>query len=152
MEADADLFDSACGGTHRLYGLVVALKHHQATTGQGLDDLRGGWAAAAEVIDDMIDRARRFQQADGSFSIHSFERPGTSADAFAKLSATGHIFEVLSLALDDERLAEPWVTRAADRLVTLLEQTADVEVECGGLYHAAHGLLLYRERACGPRK
>ena len=152
MEADADLFDSACGGAHRLYGLAVALKHHQATTGQGSDDLRGGWAAAADVIDDMIDRARRFQQADGSFSIHSFERPGTSADAFAKLSATGHIFEVLSLALDDERLAEPWVTRAADRLVTLLEQTADVEVECGGLYHAAHGLLLYRERACGPRK
>jgi hypothetical protein len=56
---------------------------------------------------------------------------------------------VLSLSLDDRQLSEPWVTRAADRLVTLLEQTSDVDVECGGLYHAAHGLLLYRDRVCG---
>jgi len=149
MEADADIVSSACGGAHRLYGLVFALKKHLATTGREPDQLSGGWAAAQEVIDECIDRARRFQQADGSFSVHSFERPGTSADVFAKLSATGHIFEVLSVALDDERLAEPWVTRAADRLVTLLEQTSDVDVECGALYYAAHGLLLYRDRVCG---
>ena len=149
MEADADIFASACGGAHRLYGLVAAVKKHRAATGRTPDQLSGGWAAAQEVIDECVDRARRFQQADGSFSIHSFERPGTSADVFARLSATGHIFEVLSLALDDERLAEPWVTRAADRLVTLLEQTSDVDVECGALYHAAHGLLLYRDRVCG---
>jgi len=148
-EADADLFSSACGGAHRLYGLVAALQKHRAVTGRTRDQLAGGWAAAADVIDECIDRARRFQQADGSFSIHSFERPGTSADVFAKLSATGHIFEVLSLSLDDEQLSEPWVTRAADRLVTMLEQTADVDVECGCLYHAAHGLLLYRDRVCG---
>ena len=149
MEADADIVSSACGGAHRLYGLVSALKKHLATTGRSPDQLSGGWAAAQDVIDECVDRARRFQQADGSFSIHSFERPGTSADVFAKLSATGHIFEVLSLSLDDEQLSEPWVTRAADRLVTMLEQTADVDVECGCLYHAAHGLLLYSDRACG---
>lgn len=149
MEADADVLASACGGAHRLYGLVAAVRKHMAATGRTPDQLAGGWAAAQEVIDECVDRARRFQQADGSFSIHSFERSGTSADVFAKLSATGHIFEVLSLALDDERLAEPWMTRAADRLVTLLEQTSDVDVECGALYHAAHGLLLYRDRVCG---
>ncbi|MCX7432258.1 MAG: ADP-ribosylation factor-directed GTPase activating protein isoform b [Planctomycetia bacterium] len=149
MEADADIVTSACGGAHRLYGLVAALKKHRAATGHTPEQLSGGWAAAQEVIDECIDRARRFQQVDGSFSIHSFERPGTSADVFAKLSATGHIFEVLSLSLDDEQLSEPWVTRAADRLVTMLEQTADVDVECGCLYHAAHGLLLYSDRVCG---
>jgi len=149
MEADADIVTSACGGAHRLYGLVAALKKHCAATGHTPEQLSGGWAAAQEVIDECVDRARRFQQADGSFSIHSFERPGTSADVFARLSATGHIFEVLSLTLDDEQLAEPWVTRAAERLVTLLEQTSDVDVECGALYHAAHGLLLYSDRVCG---
>jgi hypothetical protein len=145
MEADADMFSAACGGAHRLYGLAVALAAHRAAGG----DDSGGWAAAAAVLDDAIDRARRFQQADGGFSIHSFERPGSSPDVFAQLSATGHVFEVLAIALDDERLAEPWVTRAADRLVTLLERTADVDVECGALYHAAHGLALYRRRTCG---
>ncbi|MGI9176426.1 MAG: ADP-ribosylation factor-directed GTPase activating protein isoform b [Pirellulales bacterium] len=145
MEAGADIISAACGGTHRLYGLAAAINAHgRATNGEP----SGAWAEAAAVLDDCIDRARRFQQPDGSFSIHYFDRPGTSPDVFAKLAATGHVFEVLAVALDDERLAEPWVTRAADRLVTLLEQTEDVDVECGGLYHAVHGLALYRRRIC----
>jgi hypothetical protein len=148
MEAENDISASACGGAHRLYALVLALRKHMAATGTPRERLAGGWAVAADVIDDAVERARAFQQADGSFSIHSFDRPGTSADVFAKLSATGHVFEVVAAALDDRRLAEPWVTRAADRLVGLLEQTGDIDLECGGLYHAAHGLLLYRQRVC----
>ena len=146
MEADGEIFTAACGGAHRLYGLACALDARRRS-GLPVDpDGDDGWAAAAAVLDDCVDRARRFQQADGSFSVHSFERPGTSPDVFARLGATGHVFEVLAVALDDERLAEPWVTRAADRLVTLLEQTADLDVECGALYHAVHGLELYRDR------
>ena len=146
MEAEADIFGAACGGAHRLYGLAAAVAARRTSGLPVAPD--SGWAEAEAVLEDAIDRARMFQQADGSFSIHSFERPGTSPDVFARLGATGHVFEVLALALDDERILEPWVTRAADRLVTLLEQTADIDVECGGLYHAAHGLSLYRRRAC----
>lgn len=147
MEAEADIFGAACGGAHRLYGLAAAVAARRSS---GLPiGPDSGWALAEAVLEDAIERARIFQQADGCFSIHSFERPGTSPDVFARLGATGHVFEVLALALDDDRLAEPWMTRAAQRLVTLLEQTADVDVECGGLYHAAHGLSLYRMRACG---
>ena len=58
------------------------------------------------------------------------------------------LIEVLALLLDDESLSEPWVTRAAERLVSLLERTSDVDAECGGLYHAVHGLALYRRRIC----
>ncbi len=158
MEAESDIFSAACGGAHRLYGLAAALRRHRLEAGAGVGagaepgQLAGGWAAAEAVLEDSIDRARRFQEADGSFSVHAFERPGTSPDVFARLSATGHVFEVLALALDDERLTEPWVTRAADRLTRLLEQTADVDVECGALYHAAHGLLLYRNRLCGSTR
>ena len=148
MEAEADIFGAACGGAHRLYGLAAALAARRRA---GLPIEPGsGWAEAEAVLEDAIDRARRFQQADGCFSIHSFERPGTSPDVGARLGATGHVFEVLALALDDQRLAEPWVTRAAERLTTLLERTADVDLECGGLYHAAHGLALYRRRICPP--
>ena len=148
MEADADLSTSACGGAHRLAGLALALAAHRAARANPEAPLTGGWADAAERLADAIDRARRFQQPDGSFSTHFFERPGTSPDVFARLAATGHIFEVLVLALDDDELAAPWVTRAAERLVALLEQTRDVDVECGALYHAIHGLALYQRRIC----
>jgi hypothetical protein len=153
MEADADIFTAACGGAHRLYGLAAALNAWQAGATRAASEPAApdsGWAAAREVLDECLDRARRFQQPDGSFSTHFFERPGTSPDVFARLGATGHAFEVVALALPDERLTEPWVVRAADRLTTLLEQTADLDVECGALYHAAHGLALYRQRIC-PR-
>ncbi|MEI6238856.1 MAG: ADP-ribosylation factor-directed GTPase activating protein isoform b [Planctomycetia bacterium] len=148
MEADADLSSSACGGAHRLAGLALALSAHRKSRANPTAPLTGGWADAADRLADAIDRARAFQQADGSFSTHFFDRPGTSPDVFARLGATGHVFEVLAIALDDEELASPWVTLAAGRLVTLLEQTADVDVECGALYHAIHGLLLYRQRVC----
>lgn len=149
MEADADLTASACGGAHRVAALALALAARRAAAATPPS---GGWAAAADRLDDAIDRARRFQQADGSFSTHYFSRPGTSPDVFARLAATGHVFEVLAIALDDEELAAPWVTRAADRLVSLLEQTNDVDVECGALYHAIHGLMLYNRRICGDAR
>jgi len=150
MEADADIVSAACGGAHRLYGLAAALDaRRRAGHDPAAERAGSGWAVARATLDDHLERARLFQQADGSFSTHSFERPGTSPDVFARLSATGHVFEVLALALDDDRLDEPWVVRAADRLTTLLEQTADLDVECGALYHAAHGLAIYRGRVCG---
>lgn len=148
MEAEADLSSSACGGSHRLTGLALALAAHRKARANPAAPLTGGWADAADRIADAIERARAFQQPDGSFSTHFFDRPGTSPDVFARLAATGHIFEVLAIALDDDELAAPWVTRAAERLVTLLEQTSDVDVECGGLYHAIHGLMLYNQRVC----
>ena len=147
MEAEADIFGAACGGAHRLYGLAAAVNAYRAVHPDGPPP-GSGWAIAEDVLADCIDRARRFQQPDGSFSVQYFERPAASPDVFATLGATGHVFEVLAFVLDDESLAEPWVTRAAARLVTLLERTADVDVECGALYHAAHGLAIYRRRAC----
>ena len=147
MEAKSDIFSAACGGAHRLYGLAAAVTAYRAVNPAGPPP-GSGWEEAETVLADCIDRARRFQQPDGSFSVHSFERPAASPDVFATLSATGHVFEILTLVLDDESLSEPWVTRAAARLVTLLERTADLDAECGGLYHAVHGLAIYRRRIC----
>lgn len=152
MEAEAAVAGAACGGAHRLYALATALAaERRALEAKGRTGVRlsAGWAAVEARVDEHVELARSLQQPDGSFSVHFFERPGSSRDLFQRLGATGHVFEFLVVALDDERLAEPWVTRAAERLVTLLEQSEDVDVECGALYHAAHGLLLYRERICG---
>jgi hypothetical protein len=149
MEASADLAESACGGTHRLYGLTVAMNRYLDETGLKPEELSGGWAEAEALIQESIELARRYQQADGTFSTNYFVRPSTSPDVFSKIGSTGHTFEFLTVALEQDRLSEPWVQRAAAALVGLLEQTADVPVECGGLYHAAHGLALYRARICG---
>ncbi len=150
MEAESEIVGAACGGTHRLYGLGAAVLAYRQAHGE--PDPDSGWAHAEDVLDYHIDLARRFQQADGSFSVNYFERPSRSPDVFSTLSATGHVFEVLALVLDGASLADPWVTRAAERLVTLLEQTADIDAECGALYHAAHGLAIYRHRVCPPKK
>ena len=32
----------------------------------------------------------------------------------------------------------------------LFRKTEKLPLECGALYHAAHGLVLYRERVFGP--
>ena len=79
------------------------------------------------------------------------EAPGSSPDLAQNLGTTGHILEFLALALTDEQLKEPWVRRAAANLCDLFRRTRNVPLECGALYHAAHGLVLYRSRMFGPR-
>jgi hypothetical protein len=53
------------------------------------------------------------------------------------------------MSLPDEELKAPWMERAALFLCDLLDATVDEDLECGGLYHAVHGLILYRERLFG---
>ncbi len=44
------------------------------------------------------------------------------------------------------------MTRAVVHLVGCFEKTQKFDLECGALYHAAHGLDLYRTRRFGPCK
>jgi hypothetical protein len=108
--------------------------------------MNGGWKLAQDKIDDSIDRIRRFQNRDGSFSTNHTDRPGTSADIATMISSTGHTLEFLAFALDKEQLQEAWMVRAADRLCILLEATKGMDLDCGGLYHALNGLKLYYAR------
>jgi hypothetical protein len=48
--------------------------------------------------------------------------------------------------MDDQELRQEWVTRAVVSLCELLQATESVELDCGALYHAIHGLVLYRQR------
>jgi hypothetical protein len=40
--------------------------------------------------------------------------------------------------------------RAVLRLCAMLDSTIEIDLECGGIYHALAGLKLYRERRFGP--
>jgi hypothetical protein len=142
MECEQDLSGSTCGGTHRMYGIAAALNRHLEEGGS----LNGVWKVADEKIKKAIADAREYQQPDGGFSTNYFQRSSTSPDIGLRINTTGHVLEFICLAATDQELRQPWVTRAVDYLCELFEQTADVPVECGGLYHAVHGLMLYRQR------
>lgn len=141
-EANQNLEESACGGTHRLYALAMAVKKHRAQGGA----MERGWADAQQRIDESIIAARTFQQSDGSFSTEFFSRSNTSPELQIRLHSTGHIFEFLCVVVSDEQLQSEWMAKAANYLCILIEDTQDLDLECGALYHAAHGLILYRDR------
>ncbi len=146
MEADADLNSAACGGSHRMYALAIALNRHLAAGGK----LEGPWLKADEKIKQAIETIKANQQPDGTFSTNYFIRPSTSDDMGTRLGTTGHTFELLTVALDDRQIQEPWFQRALLVQLSMLERMADLELECGGLYHTMHGLQLYRDRVYGP--
>ena len=101
---------------------------------------------AKKVVDNSVDKARQFQNSDGSFSTNYTSRPGNSSDLSSCISATGHTFEFLSYALDDLELSRPWMERAAIRLCNMLKASEEIDLECGGVYHALAGLKLYYRR------
>ncbi len=144
MEAAQDLSTSACGGTHRLVGLVTAVDRYKKEH-PGVK-LTGAWLKADEVIKASFDAAKKYQQPNGRFSTSFFQRPGTSDEIDTQLHATGHTLEFVVLAADDNQIREPWIERAVADLVNMLEETKEFDLECGGLYHAARGLKIYGQR------
>ena len=74
MEASQDIHVSACGGTHRLYGLCTAVNRYKNSGGQ----MTGGWLKAQNVINDAVAAAKKFQQPDGGFSTNYLARSGNS--------------------------------------------------------------------------
>jgi hypothetical protein len=147
IEVGHDLAGSACGGTHRMSGIVMALNRHKQQGGA----LEGAWAAADGKVRECRVLAREYQNNDGSLSTRFFSGPGSSLEIKSSLHATGHTFEFLVMASDDQQVREDWLRRAAVNLCELLEATSDVDLECGALYHAIRGLTLYRERLFGSR-
>jgi hypothetical protein len=151
LEAEYEPTQSPCGGTHRLIGMTIALNQHRAEHEGNLD---GGWGAADDRIQDAIKKAKEQQNPDGTFSAEFFRRASSTADVALKINTTGHTLEFLCYAVSPDGIRSPdydWMARAALRLAELLEQTKELPLECGSLYHAAHGLQLYRLQRFGPR-
>ncbi len=114
--------------------------------------MEGAWKLAEDKIHDSLDTAREFQNSDGSLSSNYLQRPGRSADLSENLGATGHVLEFVVLAEPESEIRAEWIKRAALFLCDVIERTKDVPLECGALYHAASGLVIYRERMFGERE
>jgi hypothetical protein len=134
-----------CGGTHRLSGFTWAYNLHRKAGGKK----EGVWKDVADTIADYENRARTYQNPDGSFSSRYLEGPGYDPDPQVQIATTGHILEWLALAMTDAQLKQPWVQNAADALALMILKNSSGPLDSGGLYHAAHGLELYRARLWG---
>lgn len=143
-ELAQDVEGAACGGTHRLFGLHWVYQLHLDSGGAAT----GVWQEVAEKMRRYQDRARELQNPDGSFSTDFFRGPGSVDDMQQRINSTGHIFEWLALSLPDDQLQASWVREAANALALMILDIQSSPMEGGTLYHAAHGLRLYRAR-CG---
>ncbi len=149
MEAKRPLADGACGGTHKLFAMSVAVKRYLAEKNIEPKQLTGAWKLADDQIQLAIKTAKQNQQPDGSLSTNFFGRAGSNPEIGDRIYSTGHTLEFLIVAINRQQFEEPWVARAALAMTKLLEQTREKDVECGRLYHAAHGLLLFSQRRYG---
>lgn len=139
---------TACGGTHRLFGLTWVYHLHLRRGGQTV----GIWKDVADRIAESKKKAKDFQNADGSFSTEFFRGRGSVANMERRMNTTGHIFEWLALALSDDELKEEWVQNAASALAVMFQEIQGQSMEGGSLYHAVHGLLIYYARVYGADK
>lgn len=147
IELEHDLNESPCGGTHRMTALTLAYNRHRAAGGQD----EGIWKTLHDRIRQCVEDAHKYQNPDGSLSSNYFLRPGTSADLALAMGSAGHTMEFLATALDKDELQQDWVVAAVKDVCQLFRKTKPIDVECGALFHAAHGLVLYREKVYGPR-
>ncbi len=142
VELSQGIEEAVCGGTHRLIGIAMTLAKRKS---EGAE-LTGVWANAQATVDAAIRQARANQNPDGSYSTSYMHRNGWTRDLGQSIGTTGHVLEFLAIAADDSTLAEPWVELAVRRLCHTLERCDGVDLECGVLYHALHGLSLYESR------
>ena len=137
---------AACGGTHRLSGLSLAVKARERR-GEPLD---GEYLRAAEYIEKYENYAFRLQNRNGSLSTRWFQGQGDENDDDRRLKTTGHILEWLVYSLSDEELREQRTIRAVNYLASLLYSNYKHEWEIGPRSHAIHALLRYDERVFRP--
>ena len=154
IQTNAPLFNkfkpiAPCGGTHGLFALACACNSYQQKHGK----LQGAWIAARKKLDDHIGYAQAGQNGDGTFSTEFFMANGYSAEMGKRFKSSGHMLEWLMMALPPERLQEPWIQKAVNRVAfdqihwgSAALGTADT----GAMYHALHALVLYRNRIEPP--
>ncbi|HQX50913.1 MAG TPA: hypothetical protein PLR25_13450 [Planctomycetaceae bacterium] len=145
-ELDQDIEAAACGGTHRLFGLDWVYQLHVRNGGA----VTGVWQEVAEKTRRYQDRAQELQNPDGSFSTEFFRGSADVDDMKQRISSTGHILEWLASSLPDEQLQADWVRDAANALSLMILDIQSAPMEGGTLYHALHGLRIYRSRCSHP--
>ena len=144
-ELNQPIADAACGGTHRLFGYTWVYHLHMQSGGKKT----GIWKDVADKIDYYKAQAHKLQNADGTFATGYVSTPGQSPNADLTISTTGHVLEWLALAMTNEELKASWMQDAVNALAMTILNHRSEPIEGGALYHATHGLYIYRARMFG---
>ena len=142
IEARRSVEDAPCGGTHRLFALALARNAYLAKHKQ----LRGPWVEADQRVRRYVAATKQMQNSDGSLSEQWYKGPGQSSDLERRLKTSGHQLEWLMAAIPQQELSSAWVQAAVRAVAADVTRSADLEAECGALYHALDALVLYRQR------
>jgi hypothetical protein len=137
---------AACGGTHRLSGLILTVKKRQRS-GLPID---GEYANAQRFVANYANYAYRLQNPDGSFSTEWFKGPGAEEDIDRRLKTTGHQLEFLIYASSDDQLSNYRLVRAVNYLSNIMWANRGRDWEAGPLGHAIHALVLYDRLVFAP--
>lgn len=137
---------AACGGAHRLGGLILTVKKRQRS-GLPVD---GEYAAAQKFVANYQNYAYRLQNNDGSFSTEWFKGPGAEQDVDRRLKTTGHQLEFLLYAANDEQITYYRTVKAVNYLANIMWANRGRDWEAGPLGHAIHALVLYDRLAFAP--
>lgn len=137
---------AACGGTHRLAGLSLAVRKRQAR-GEAVD---GVWLQAKHFTDKYEQYLYRLQNSDGSFSTEWFRGPGQESDINRRCRTSGHLLEWALYHVDDEQLTSYRIVKATNYLTNLLYSNSENGWEIGPQAHALHALSIYDQRVFQP--
>jgi hypothetical protein len=136
-----------CGGTHRLFGLTWAYHLHMARGGKKT----AVWQLVESTTRRYAELAKKLQNKDGSLSTEYLRGPGNNVhDLTLRIHSSGHVFEWLALALSDDEVRSDWMQEAAGAVSKMILENIDHALDGGALYHATHGLEIYRNRVFGP--
>ncbi|MBI3089171.1 MAG: hypothetical protein HYY96_00770 [Candidatus Tectomicrobia bacterium] len=150
--------DDIEGGTHRLYGLAYALcrlREAEAKEPGGLPAEEQARRSVLErqpalraVLRQRIRAAEAWRRADGLYAgawwaaeARQGEGPDGDDDVLLK---TGHMLEWLTLACGSPPCREDWLGETAGGLARRILRSVVEHAAPGPLYHAAHGLRLWR--------
>ncbi len=141
-EMKEPVISAACGGTHRLFGMTWALQHHLKSGGKR----EGLYKDLSNHLDRYVAIAKDFQYPNGLFSTQYFGVKSDQGEDGDKLGTSGHTFEWLAQYLPERELRSEWMMNGAENLSSLFKKMQNDPVESGALYHAVHGLKIYRHR------
>ena len=142
IQARESTSEASCGGTHGLFALARTRNIHRSSG----KPMRGVWLEADQTLQRYIQSARALQNRDGSFSNSYFTGRANTNDFIQRCTTSGHTLEFLMMALSDEGLKQEWVRRGIASVARGLNQHRNEPIDCGPLYHAVSGLVVYRDR------